>query len=145
MEINGKKVLTLPMQVLQNQKDIYDLKMSTPYQRHKFSVKLEYGDNYQDAVLFDVYTTDDLITEDITLDYVKTYLTNNMIPCYGLVGYSPVKCLAYWLTYDGSHFKVSGLRLDLTDYDIVTEDFDLITAIKIQVRPQRTKRHDYWD
>lgn len=130
MEINGKKVLTLPMQVLQNQKDINELKMSTPYQRHKFSVKLEYGDNYQDAVLFDVYTTDDLTTEDITLDYVKTYLTSNMIPCYGLVGSSPVK-LAYYISYDGSHFKVSGLRLDLTDYDIITEDFDFINAIKI--------------
>ena len=130
MEINGKKVLTLPMQVLQNQKDINELKMSTPYERHKFSVKLEYGDDYQDAVLFDVYTTDDLTVDDITLDYIKTYLTSNMIPCYGLVGSSPVK-LAYYISYDGSHFKVSGLRLDLTDYDIVTEDFDFINAIKI--------------
>lgn len=130
MEINGKKVLTLPMQVLQNQKDINELKMSTPYQRHKFTVKLEYFDNYQDAVLFDVYTTDDLTTDDITLDYIKTYLTEKTVPCYGLVGVYPVK-LAYWLTYDGSHFKVSGLNLDLTDYDVVNEDFDGISAIKI--------------
>lgn len=131
MEINGKKVLTLPNQVLQNQKDIHDIKMSTPYLRHKFSVKLEFGEDYQDTVLFDVYTTDDDLTvDDITLDYIKTYLTSKIIPCFGLVGSSPVK-LAYYITYDGSHFKVYGLNLDLTDFDLVNEDFDVIGAIKI--------------
>lgn len=128
--ICGKTYRTLQGQVLKNTEDIEEIKTSEPYLRQKFSVKLEYGDNYQDAVLFDVYTTDDLTTEDITLDYIKTYLTSKKIPCFGLVGSSPVK-LAYYITYEGSHFKVTGLNLDLTDYDIVNEDFDLISAIKI--------------
>lgn len=132
MEINGKKVLTLPMQVLQNQKDIYDLKMSTPYQRHKFSVMLSLTEEDYDKVIFDIYTTDEDITaDDITLDYIKTYLTDKTVPCNGLVAYTTNKFLAYGVTYDGSHFKVDALRLDLSDDSEVYEDFDVVNAIKI--------------
>lgn len=50
MEINGKKVLTLPQQVLQNQKDIQDLKDNATkiqlYQHNLFLKLEEAGDNY---------------------------------------------------------------------------------------------------
>lgn len=129
MEINGKKVLTLPMQVLQNQKDINDLKMSTPYQRHKFSVRL-YNSN-DEFVIFDYYTTDNEVTTDtITLDFVKTYLTSNSVFCRGLVDTDAPR-IAFEVTYNENYFDVEGVDTDLTDSGTSSIAFTNVTVKKI--------------
>lgn len=129
MEINGKKVLTLPMQVLQNQKDINELKMSTPYQRHKFSVKL--SNSNDEFVIFDYYTTDNEVTTDtITLDFVKTYLTTNSVFCRGLVDTATPR-IAFEVTYNETSFDVEGVDIDLTDSGTTSITFTSVTVKKI--------------
>ena len=70
MEINGKKVLTLPQQVLQNQKDIQELKdNATKIQlyQHNLYFKLEEAGDYFYAKI----TILSRKKEAFTLDYLK--------------------------------------------------------------------------
>lgn len=56
MEINGKKVLTLPQQVLQNQKDIADLKeeMDDIKKKYQHRIILWESSTYTCLVIFDI-------------------------------------------------------------------------------------------
>lgn len=78
MEINGKKVLTLPQQVLQNQKDIAELKeeMDDIKKKYQHRIILKAG-SYKGFAIFDIvnetstaYTTLDQVIEQMG---TKTY------------------------------------------------------------------------
>ena len=92
MEINGKKVLTLPQQVLQNQKDIQDLKDNATkiqlYQHNLFFALDESGTTYYIQLVIlsrkkEAYTKDSLKENPLgRINPLNQKATDNNLYCY---------------------------------------------------------------
>lgn len=114
MEINGKKVLTLPQQVLQNQKDIADIKdVLKPYQ-HNIKIK---------SYLEEELTTLDGVAYLVIINNASTPFDYNSLlayfransdiefQCTGTVKYNNVLYPIIAITEDTGDFRV------ITSYD----------------------------
>lgn len=92
MEINGKKVLTLPQQVLQNQKDIQDLKDNATkiqlYQHNLFFKLDEAGDDYYAQITIisrkkEAFTQESLKASPLgRINPINQRATNNNFYCW---------------------------------------------------------------
>lgn len=115
MEINGKKVLTLPQQVLQNQKDIADLKdyVSKKYQ-HNIKIT-DYTTEAQTVIDGVVYMTildnnETPFTYQTLIDYLRAHSTIEF-QCSG--------------SYINGGVKYSIIAIKSDDYDFrVIKDYE---------------------